>query len=416
MDAGKQYKKAFHPLTDAKCRSVKHTDRPPRAFDGQGLYLEARKTKKVWMFKTKLKGGKPILLTLGEYPAITLSEARQKREELREQIAKGLDPRQVEKDRIQAEQARQASTLEKVTAEWLEVRKGKVQDDTLHSIQRKMEKHVFPVIGSIPVTDITARDVLDLLQAIEKQKTANMARNVKSILSRVFSFAIQLGVTDRNPASDLITRDVLKRHVTTHHKAIGIDELPDLLGKIEADNACLQVKSALHMIVMLFMRKGEVRNAEWSHIDLKAGLWTVPAGNTKKDREQVYPLPRQAVAILNELHFYTGAGRYVFSTGKIRKDAPLGATTINTVISRIGYHGKMTPHGFRALASSWLDEQGYSRQAVERQLSHLEQGQTNQAYHRADYMEERREMLQAWADHLDSIKEQETQQQGDKAA
>ena len=127
-------------------------------------------------------------------------------------------------------------------------------------------------------------------------------------------------------------------------------------------------------------------------------------------------MPRQAVAILNELHFYTGAGRYVFSTGKIRKDAPLGATTINTVISRIGYHGKMTPHGFRALASSWLDEQGYSRQAVERQLSHLEQGQTNQAYHRADYMEERREMLQAWADYLDSIMEQETPQAGDKAA
>lgn len=286
----------------------------------------------------------------------------------------------------------------------------------MNTIQRRMEKHVFPVIGSIPVADITARDVLDLLQSVEKQKTAHLARAIKSTLARIFSFAIQLGMTDRNPSADLVTRDILKSHVTTHHKAIGIDELPDLLGKIEADNASIQVKSAIRLLMMLFMRKKEIRYAEWSHIDLKAGLWTVPADNTKKRREQAYPLPRQAVAILKELHIYTGAGKYVFSTGKRIKDAPLGISTINSVITRIGYHGNMTPHGFRALATSWLDEQGYNRQAIERQLSHLEQGQTNQAYHRADYMEERREMLQAWADYLDSIKEHETPQAGDKAA
>lgn len=412
------------PLKDTTIKQSKATGRVYRLADGNGLFLEVTpKGKKVWRFRAKgvasTKSGQ-ILMTLGEYPAVSLAEARQKRQELREQIAKGLDPRKVAKDKEQAEMNRRLSTLKKVTAEWMEIRKGKVQDSTLGDIQRKMEMHVFPVMGAKPVADITARDVLDLLQTIEAKST-NMARVIKSTLARIFSFAIQLGMTDRNPSADLVTRDVLKSHVTTHHKAISIDELPDLLGKIEVDNASLQVKSAIRLLTMLFMRKGELRRAEWSHIDLKAGLWTVPADNTKKRREQVYPLPRQAVAILNELHIYTGAGRYVFSTGVRRKDAPLGATTLNHVITRMGYHGKMTPHGFRALVSTWLDEQGYSRQAVERQLSHLEIGQTNQAYHRADYMEERREMLQAWADYLESLHHnqdagQETPQAGNKAA
>ena len=354
-------------------------------------------------------------MTIGEYPAISLKDARATRESYRGMIVKGLDPRQVLKEQAQTERAKQDNTLEKVSAEWLQVRNGKIAPTTWKAIERRLQIHVFPTMGEMPITDITARDVLDLLRMIEKQST-DLSRKVKSNLSRIFSYAIQLGMTDRNPASDLVSRDVLKSHKTTHHRAMELEELPVFLKALDADTASVQVKSAIRLMVMLFMRKAELCNAEWSHIDLKAGLWTVPADNTKKRREQVYPLPRQAVAILTELQRYTGDCRYVFSTGARSKDAPVGTQTLNHVVIRTGFHRKTTVHGFRALATGWLDEQGYNRQAIERQLSHLERGQTNQAYHRADYMEERRQMLQAWADHIDSIREQHTGRQTSKAA
>lgn len=408
-------KKQFRPLTDRDCRNLKYTDRPPRCFDGQGLYIEARKTKKAWMFKSKLKDGKAILMTLGEYPAVTLAEARQKRQELRELIAKGLDPRQVAKQREQAEKVKQETTLEKVTAGWLEVRERLIDPETLKGIKRMFERHVFPTLGNIPVTDITAPDVLNLLLNIEKKSTS-LSHRIKGNLSRVFSHAIQMGIAEHNPPAEIVTRDVLKPYKVEHHKTIELGELPGLMRALEADAGAMQVKSAVYLMIMLFMRKGELIKAEWSHIDLKSRLWTVPADNTKKRREQVYPLPRQAINILENLQIFTGACKYVFSTGKRNKDAPLGEATINNILTRCGYHGKMTVHGFRALAASWMDEQGYNRQVIERQLSHLEKGQTNQAYHRADYMEERREMLQAWADYIDSLKEQDAQQTDDKAA
>lgn len=395
------------PLTDTLIRGLKATGSAYRKADGNGLFLEVTpKGKKVWRYRAKNVAGTKsgqILLTLGEYPVVSLAEARKKRQELRELIAKGLDPRQVAKEKERAERQQKASTLEKVAVEWLEVRKGKIQADTWKATDRRFRKHVFPVLGDKPIREITVQDVLGLIRTLE-DKSTNIPRVVKAELGRIFSYAIQLGLADSNPATSLLSKDVLKPHKTTHHKTVGIDELPIMLAKIEADSAMLQTKTAVKLIMMLFMRKGELLKSEWSHIDLDAGLWTVPADNTKKRREQVYPLPRQAVAILNELQRFTGNHRYVFSTGARNEDAPMGQSTINQVFRRNGYNREQTVHGLRALATSWLDEQGYSRQAIERQLSHLEDGKTNQAYHRADYMEERREMLQAWADYLDSIR------------
>ena len=409
------------PLTDTLIRQLKATGTSYRKADGNGLFLEVTpKGKKVWRYRAKNVAGTKsgqILMTLGGYPSVSLADARQRRQELREMIAKGLDPRQVIKQQEQAEQARKASTLDVVAYEWLQDRTdaGKVEKKTLDNTRRLLERHVFPVLGKIPMADITPRNVLDLLKSIATSSTVNMNK-AKHALSRIFSHAISMGKAERNPVSDINTNDVLPSHTTKHHITIGLDELPAFLHAVERDGASLQVKSAMRLMIMLFMRKGELINAEWSHINLKAGLWTVPADNTKKRREQVYPLPRQAVAILKELQRFTGTGRYVFSTGYHGMDSPLGQTALSSMINRCGYYRKMTVHGFRALATSWLDEQVYNRQAIERQLSHLERGQTNQAYHRADYMNERREMLQAWADYLDSIMEQKTQQAGDKVA
>ena len=399
-------------LTDAAIRRLKATGTAYRMADGQGLFLEVTpKGKKVWRFRAKKVAGTKtgaVLITLGEYPHMTLADARARREEIRGQIADGLDPRTVQKEKEQAERKRLANTFEHVTAEWLQVRADKVMEATNEATASLMRRLVFPILGEKPIADITPQDVMLVLRNAEKQST-RLPRTIKASLTRIFSYAIQIGVSNSNPAAAIVSSDVLKNHKVEHHKAISIEDLPRLMAAIDADSAGIQVKSAVRLIMMLFMRKSELRLAEWSHIDLKAARWTIPADNTKKRREQVYPLPRQAVEILKELRVYTGECKYVFSTGLRNKDAPLGQTTLNAMLNRSGFHQKMSVHGFRALASSWMDEKGYNRLAIERQLSHLEQGQTNKAYHRADYMDERRVMLQAWADYLDSVRADTTE-------
>ena len=410
-------KPEFHPLTDARCKALKYGDKP--IFDGRGLYLDAMKNRKVWRFKAKLKNGKPILMTLGAYPSktvpesssLTLAQARNRREELRELIAQGKDPRKVIESQEKAERERLTNTLRHVTGEWLQVRSDKVAEKTNKVTESTIRRYVFPMIGEKPIADITPQDVMAVLRDAEKTSTY-MPHKIKALLARVFSYAIQIGIGNNNPAAAIVSKDVLKKHITKHHKTISLAELPGFLKAIGKDAGSIQAKSALWLAMLMFTRKMEACKAEWSHIDLKAALWTIPSGNKKERRDQVHPLPRQAVEILKKLQVYTGGCRFVFNTGQGRKsnDAPLGEKTLNTMLDRMGYHGKMTPHGLRALASTYFDElrgkdggKRFSREAVERQLSHKEEGQTNQAYHRADYMAERREMLQAWADYLESL-------------
>ncbi len=399
-------------LTDATIRRLKATEKAYRLADGHGLFIEVTATgKKVWRYRSKTAATKSgqILMTLGEFPHMLLAEARARREEIRGQIAKGLDPRDVKKDKAEAERKRLANTFESVAKEWLHVRADKVAEKTNKAASSLMCNHVFPMIGEKPIADIMPQDVIAVLRDVAKKSTC-LPYRIKALLARIFSYSIQVGIGNSNPAAAIISKDVLKKHITKHHKTISIEELPNFLKAIKKDGGGIQAKSALWLAMLMFTRKMEACKAEWSHIDLKAALWTIPAGNKKERRDQIHPLPRQAVEILKELQIYTGGGRYVFSTGKNRKDAPLGITTLNAMLDRMGYNQKMTVHGFRALATSYFDElrgkdggKRFSREAVERQLSHKEQGQTNQAYHRADYMQERREMLQAWADYLGSL-------------
>ena len=419
-------------LTDLVCKSLKYSDTPPMKFDGGGLFIEAMKTRKVWRFKSTLKNGKTIMMTLGTYrsmtPAktsaqessLTLADARARREELRDLIAQGKDPREVVRSQEQAELERKTNTLEAVAQEWLHLRSDKAVKSTIRTYERILNADVFPVLGNSPVSGITTADVLGLIKNIEL-RAVTVARLARSVLARVFAYAVRTGKCANNPAAAIIPSEDLKQHKTQNFKTISLKDLPHFLKAVVDDKGGIQVKTAIRLMLMLFMRKMELCRAEWSHIDLGAGTWTIPAENTKKRREMVHPLPRQAVALLLSLKSVTGKNRYVFGTGSRHNDAPLGEQTLNTLITRIGYHRKMTVHGFRALAASWLDEQGFNRLAIERQLSHLERGQTNQAYHRSDYMDERRKMLQAWADYLESLKDdtnqgEEIQQEALKAA
>lgn len=405
-------------LTDTAIRKAKATGKAYRMADGHGLFLEVTATgKKVWRYRCKgapTKSGQ-MLLTLGEYPLVSLADARARREELRKQIADGQDPREVARAKAEEEKALQENTLERVAAAWFERWRPRVEVKTAARVWRVFEMYIFPIIGQMRVSAVKPRDVMEVLANAEK-KAETRAKEIKSLLTRVFSYAIQTGVSETNPSAAMVSRDVLRPHVTRHYAALDIGELPAFLKAVETDGGGFEVKAALKLIMMLFMRKSELSLARWEHIDLGRGLWTIPAENTKKGRAQVYPLPHQAVAILQELRRHTWQYGFAFCTGHHGKDAPLGHGSINAVITRAGYHKRVTVHGFRAMAASWLDEKGYNRLAIERQLSHVEKGQTAQAYHRADYMEERRRMLQDWADYLESVSGGVMPQDGRKVA
>lgn len=404
-------------LTDTAIRKAKATGKAYRMADGHGLFLEVTATgKKVWRYRCKgapTKSGQ-MLLTLGEYPMVSLADARARREELRKQVADGQDPREVARAKAEEEKALQENTLERVALAWFERWSHRVTGETAGNIARILRLHVFPYIGHLPVGKVKPNDVMAVFAEVEKKSTYLPAK-VKGLLTRIFSYAIQVGLSDTNPSASMMSQDVLKPHEGRHYAALEIGELSAFLAAVEADGGGFEVKAALKLIMMLFMRKSELRMARWEDIDLDRGLWTIPAGNTKKGRLQVYPLPRQAVVILQELWKQTGRYGFVFCTGN-NGDAPLGRTSINAVITRAGYHGRVTVHGFRAMAATWLDEKGYNRLAIERQLSHVEKGQTAQAYHRADYMEERRRMLQDWADYLESVSGGVMPQDGRKVA
>jgi integrase len=395
-NSGSKWK--VNALSARQCESLKTGDRT-KLVDGRGLYLEAMKTRKVWRFKSKLKNGTQVLLTLGEFPTMTLSQARNERERLRAMISIGEDPRKV----AEQQEAASKNTLETVAQEWLHLRADKVTPITLKTLKRILEKDVFPVLGSRPVSEISVADVLELLRGIEVRAvtTCHLCRN---ILSKIFAYALRTEKCTTNPAASIIPSEDLKRHRIRSRKTIPLEELPNLMKAIENDICTIQARTAMVLMLMLFPRKMELCTAEWSHIDFQAGTWTIPAENMKKRREHVIPLPRQAMMLLRQLWAVTGQKKYVFATGTYHDDSPLGSTALNGMLTRMGFNRKMTVHGFRALAASWMDEQGFNRLAIERQLAHLEQGLTNQAYHRSDYMTERREMLQAWADYLDQLK------------
>lgn len=372
---------------------------------GSGLIAVKSKTgKTVFRLKRWLKG-KQILLTLGAYPALTLAEARDKRNEIAVLIDKGLDPRQVAKEKEQAEKARQASTLEAVSYGWLETVKDKMEPVTHQAHRIRLEKHVFPVLGNKPVSEIEPDDIINLIEDIQKT-TVTVGRKVKGTLSRVFDYAInhKLIKGGWNPAENIRGRDVIKPYIPTHHKYIeGEQQFKGFLQEVNAGNATIQTKSAVKMLLMIGDRKMELCKAEWSHINLDEAQWYVPAENTKKRREQVYPLPKQAIAILKNLKPITGRRKYVFSSGFGGRDIPMSHATVNQFINRTSFRDLLSPHGFRTCFTTWAGKNGVDDKYIRNQLSHKEQGQTRQAYFRDDFLSERAEIMQRWADYIDKV-------------
>ena len=392
------------PLTDAAVRQAKPADKPRKLFDGRGLYLLILPAGgKYWRFKYRF-GGKEKLLALGAYPDVSMKQARERRDAARKALAAGSDPsaeRQAAKAAVVAAEQRERDTFEAVAREWFGKYSSVWAPGHAETIIRRLERDVFPWLGSLPVAEITAVMLLEVLRRVEARGALETAHRIKQITGQVFRYAIATGRASRDPSGDL--RGALPPRRENHHAALTKPaEVAGLLRAIASYQGSFVVRCALRLAPLVFVRPGELRKAEWSEIDLENGVWRIGAERMKMRREHLVPLARQAVEVLRELHPLTGSGRYIFPGRTAAR--PMSENAITAALRRMGYEqGTMTAHGFRTMASTLLNEMGWPADAIERQLAHAERDEVRGAYNRAEYMVERRRMMQAWADHLDSL-------------
>lgn len=402
------------PLTDPAARNAKPKDKPYRLADEKGMYLEIHPSGgKYWRLKYRF-GGKEKRLALGVYPDTALAEARRRRDYARELVAAGADPGEAKKAAKVAQAAAADNNFEAVARAW-HARGGNGQGRWVPlyagKVLRSLEVDVFPAIGKRPVAEIRPPEVLAMLRKIEARGTLETLKRIRQRVRDIFTYAIAQGLRENeNPVGGL--EKAVKPPQEKHYPSLHVRELPELFIRLDAARLSLPVKHAVRLTTLLFLRSAELRGARWEEIDLKAGTWTIPGERDrargllgmKMKRRHVVPLPRQAVAIFRELQAYSGSGELVFPN---RNDPsrPISDGTINSALRAMGYAaGQVTGHGFRATAASALAEMGYRREVIDTQLSHLEKNQVLGAYvHQAEYLKERRAMLQQWADYLDNL-------------
>lgn len=398
-------------LSNIQVEKAKAREKDWKLFDEKGLYLLVKTTgHKWWRFKYRFgarsegKAGKAEkVLALGVYPDVSLKRAREKRDTARQLVADGIDPGQQRKADEQAQRHAHLNTFEALAREWL-ARQTWGESHGARNL-RRLEQHVFPWIGAVAVTVVTRPDLREVLQRIERTGHIETAYRVLQLCSGIFEYAIAEEICKHSPCIGL--SKTLPARPTRHHASItNPKEVGELLRAIEGFSGTFTVACALRIAPLLFVRPGELRKADWSEFDLDGAhpQWRIPAARMKMREQHIVPLAKQAVAILRELHPLTGPTGYVFPSVR-NWSRPMSENTLNAALRRLGYDKEtMTAHGFRSLASSILNEQHWNKDAIERQLAHGERDKIRAAYNHADYLSERRTMMQAWADYLDGLR------------
>lgn len=393
-------------LTDTALRALKPTGKVQKLSDGGGLYLHVTPTgSRLWRMAYRFTG-KQKLLSFGAYPTVSLRDARKLREEAKEQLAKGIDPgaeKRQAKEAVLAQKREARDTFEFVAREWFAKYEPTLSNKHAQKLRRYLENTLFPVLGGKPITLLEPADFLQVVQPSERLGHYETAHKLMRLCGQVTRYARITGRIKYDVAAGLT--EALAPVQTTHFAAVTVpDDIGLLLRDIDAYVGYTSVVYCLKILPYVFTRPSELRLAHWSEFDLKNGIWSIPASRMKMRREHVVPLAKQVLSIIEELHVYTGNGELLFPstralTTPISDAAPLAA------LRRMGY-GKetMTLHGFRAMASTRLNELGFRADVIEAQLAHKEPDTVRLAYNRAEYMEERRALMQSWADYLDGLR------------
>lgn len=389
-------------LTAVAARNAKPREKSYKLAAGAGLYLEVMPTgAKYWRWKYR-HAGKEKRLALGVFPEVALAEARETTERARALLRTGVDPSGQRKTEKLAARMAAETSFEAVGREWLG-KQGHMATVTFDKAKRELEVHAFPWLGARPIAEITPPELLAVLRRVESRGKLETAQRVKQRCGQIFRYAVATGHAERDPTADL--RGALATPKKQHRAAITDPaRVGELLRAIDGYSGSFVTLCALQLSPLLFTRPGELRRAEWSEIDFKRAEWRIPAAKMKMREAHIVPLSAQALAILRELQPLTGSRHHVFP-GMADPNAPMSENTVNSALRRMGYDKtEMTAHGFRALASTRLNELGFPPEVIERQLAHAERNKVRAAYNRAQHMDARRKMMQAWADYLDQLR------------
>lgn len=386
-------------LTDTRIKSLKPADTAKKYADGGGLFLYVASTgSKLWRMAYRFND-KEKLLSFGKYPIVSLKDARIKRDEAKKLLASGIDPGRHKKEMKKAAILAEVNTFEHVVMEWHSTQ-------TLHNTEKDrarklyvLRRYVFPSLKNTPVSRITPQDLLLILKPLEQEGQELMAHRILQYCWMVFRYAVATCRIDRNIAADL--RGAIRPHKGKHRATIlEPEKIGELMLRLENYQGYFQVRNVLRLYPLVFVRSAELAEAEWSEFNFEAREWHIPAERMKMRLPHIVPLSTQAMEILNELHAATGNGKYLFPSRQSIK-MPIHYSTPLQALRALGY-GKeeMCIHGFRSMASTILNEQGYSPDWIERQLAHKEKDSSRIAYNHAQYLPQRHEMMQAWSDYL----------------
>ncbi|MDA3834872.1 MAG: tyrosine-type recombinase/integrase [Spirochaetales bacterium] len=390
------------PLTDTAIRNAKPREKQYKLSDDKGLYLLVKKAGKYFRLDYRFNG-KRKTIALGVYPEVKLKDARERRDEARQLLQNDVDPAQHKKEtkHLRVEQA--ANSLEAIAREWFTKNKHIWTGGHSRTIMARLENNVFPWLGSRPVMAISAPELLAMLRRIEDRGALETAHRVKQICGQVFRYAIATGRAERDPCADL--RGALPPTKPKHMATItDPKQVGGLLRAIDGYEGHLITRCALRLAPLVFVRPGELRHAEWAEINLGEAEWKIPAEKMKMRKPHIVPLSQQVLAVLGEIEPLTGRGRYVFPSPRTI-ERPMSNNAVLSALRRMDYaKEEMSGHGFRAMASTILHEQGWPTDVIELQLAHAEKNSVRAAYNHAQHLPERQRMMQAWADYLDKLK------------
>ncbi len=390
------------PLTDTAIRNAKSRSKQYKLSDDRGMYVLVKKAGKYFRLDYRF-AGKRKTLALGVYPDVKLVEAREKRDDAKKLIKNGVDPAQMRKANKAMQVEQTVNSFEAIVREWFVKHSPNWAESHAKKIIRRFELHIFPWLGGRPIVEITPPELLAVLRRIENKGIQETAHRALQNCGQVFRYAVATGRVERDASADLRGALAPVKHgsmaTITEPKKIG-----ELLRSIDGYEGTPVVQCALKLAPLVFLRPGELRHAEWVEIDLDNAEWRIPAPKMKMKFPHIIPLSEQTIKVFWDIHPITGRGQYVFPS--IRTDLrPMSDNAILAALRRMGYAKEdMSGHGFRAMASTVLHEQGWLSDVIERQLAHAERNKMKAAYNYAQHLPERREMMQAWADYLDKLK------------
>ena len=386
-------------LNDTRVRSAKSREKAFKLSDERGLFLLVMPTgSRLWRLKYRVNG-REKLISLGAYPDVTLKRAREKRDAARRLIADGIDPSVQRK----AERAALAQSFEGVAKEWLELQTKSLAPETISILTARLDSGLYPYIGSRPIAAITPQELLGALRRIEARGRHETAHRVRALAGRVFRYAVATGRAHHDVAADLkgALAPVKSKNFASVTDPARVGQL---MRAIHGYSGYPVTALALKLAPLVFVRPGELRAAEWPEFDLENAEWRIPGDRMKMGEPHLVPLSRQALAILRELKPLARGGKYLFPSLRTR-DRPMSDNTINAALRRMGYTSEeQTGQGFRTMASTLLNEQGFPPDVIELQLAQTERNKVRAAYNKAQRLPERRKMMQAWADYLDGLR------------